>query len=219
MVSICRDSRLHRFVAVLLLLSFALREPAQAYDLSDAAFTVRMSTLIAKVNKYKKNNDECGLIKVLFEIKSEVEGYTGEKISLNKMVDQAGKDLSKSGRPIQKSYLESYKRKLKECEKKAEKKGGWFYSVREHQVGSRPYVFAKKTNKSPKEESSKVSVPVRMSWGLTMMLVAGFLARIPLPMCQRAAAALGAYGAQEVYQSWVGEEEAKERKEKQNAQQ
>lgn len=218
MVSICRNSRVHRFVALVLLLSFALREPAQAYSLSDAAFTVRMTTLIAEAKKYQKKKDEKGLIKVLFEIKSEVEGYTGQKISLSKMIDQVGKDLSKSGKPIPKAYLESYKKKLKECEKKAQKKGGWFCSVRAHQEDPFLYSYSKDGRKKTKEETSKVNVPARMSGGITMMLLATFLSRIPIPMCQKAATALGIYGAQEVYQAWVGEEEAKERKEKENAQ-
>jgi hypothetical protein len=217
MVNICRNSSVYSFVAVLLLLSFGLREPAQAYGLSDAAFSVRVSVLISKANKYKKSRDEKGLIKVMFDIKSEVEGYTGHKISLTKMIDQVAKDAARAGRPIPPKYIEAYKRKFKAVEKsrkKSSKGSGWLFSVgNHHQFDNSAYLYGKSNRKDPREKEKEVNVPVRMSFGITMMLVAGFLSRIPIPMCQKAAAALAAYGAQEIYQSWVGEEEKKENQE------
>lgn len=47
--------------------------------LNDIAFSIRIEKLIKKVNRYREQLDSKKLTQVMFDIKTEVEGYTGKK--------------------------------------------------------------------------------------------------------------------------------------------
>lgn len=71
-------------------------EHAEMVD-KNVLFFTRIADLVSKVKKCKKSLKSKNAIEALFEIKNEVESFTGQQIYFENCYDQVIKDLKNSG--------------------------------------------------------------------------------------------------------------------------
>src|SRR5690606_2337290 len=68
--------------------------------LSDISFGIRVQKLIEKSKKYFYAKDRAKLTDTMFKIKNEIEGYTGQKISIEGSLDKIEREAKARGKPI-----------------------------------------------------------------------------------------------------------------------
>ena len=61
---------------------------AAQVTVNDVAFALKMEKLVEKIKKYADNQDRSKLFHTMFDIKQEAEGYLGQKIDLDAIMDQ-----------------------------------------------------------------------------------------------------------------------------------
>jgi len=77
--------------------SYEFETQVKAVNLNDVAFIARIEKLYEKVKRYKDKLESEKLIETMFDIKMEVEGYTGKKIDLENHLNQIEKEAKKRG--------------------------------------------------------------------------------------------------------------------------
>lgn len=205
------NNKIHNIVAIIIIAIFFSNTALSANIVNEAYYTSKITKLIFEAREYAKKNDEAGLIRKALQIKEQVEAATGNKIDLNKMIDKAAVDCRKAGAPISHQHIEAYKRKFRAQEKKSsKKKSGWFFQP---PCLSKDFSsLSKHHQKKEKEEKKEVSVPIRISMGITLVLAGGFLAILPIPICKRAGATLFMMGVESIREGYIQLEEKKEEK-------
>ncbi len=118
---------LQRLVLLALLCTFPLAAvtplPASAggqlnANFYDVSFGVKIQKLIDRAWKYYNKSDSNSLLDVVLEIKSEVEAYTGKRISIDKEIDRIESDVRKNGRSFDKNFFRTFKKVINGKEKK-----------------------------------------------------------------------------------------------------
>ncbi len=67
--------------------------PGYAIDVNDIAAGVRIGKLIEKAKKHFDKDDVKALIEDMLDLKNETENYTGQKLDLEKSIDQVFNDV------------------------------------------------------------------------------------------------------------------------------
>lgn len=164
-------------------------------------FGIRIEKLIEKTKKYFNAKDNVKLMEVMFDIKHEIEGYTGKKIDIEKSFAQVEKEAKAKGQKIDKNHLKILKNRFKTHEKRADHKAVYMahcmefdipYNAVEEQIlyenymTSSPDYFEAKSNHGKDDDEENV-LPLRVTIGVTMALVGIFLYVVPFPICKAAA--------------------------------
>lgn len=129
----------------------------------------------------------------MFDIKSEVEQYTGKEIDINKTIDQAQKEARAKGQKIDDKYIKQIKKDFGKQDKKHKHRAVWFAQCTELDIPystlkadlefDMNYMMAKSAHgKDDKQEE----VPVKIMGGVSVSLCGLFLIFVPLPGCQTA---------------------------------
>lgn len=165
-------------------------------NLNDINFCIKVEKLIEKAKKYFSNKDQHKLTDVMFELKREIEGYTGKNIDLSKSLDQVEKEARAKGRPVDKKYMDEMRRRLKKEEKRHDHKAIYMATCLKYDL---PYdteeellVYQASVNnwimaKHSKDDDKETILPLRVTIGVVMSLVGLFLYVVPLPPCKAAA--------------------------------
>ena len=66
--------------------------PLMALDINAINFGIKMEKIVEKVKKAIDKGETNKLVGYMFDFKQEVEQYTGQKIDINKSIDQAEKE-------------------------------------------------------------------------------------------------------------------------------
>ncbi len=169
-------------------------------NLNDINFGIKIEKLIEKTKKYFKAKDSNKLMKVMFDIKQEIERYTGQKIDMDKSFNYVEKKAKSMGQKIDKNHLKVLKSRFKNYEKRIYTKAimnryvelNTHYNADEELpfyenfIGtSTDYVIAKSNYVKDKDE--EVVLPLRFTIGVTMTLVGLFLYVVPNPICKATA--------------------------------
>lgn len=205
---------------------YAFEAQAKGFDinLNDIAFIARIEKLFEKAKRYKDKLDEGKLIEVLFDIKQEVEGYTGRRIDIDSQLDQIERDAKKGGAKFKSGEMKAIRNKLKKADKKSGHKAHYLFQCNMYAIDfdqsacdldfDNYYMAAR--SKHDKEDDKKVEVPLRVSIGVTCSLCGYFLSFIPHPYCQASSKFLIAVGVEMCIEGTVSRMEENEKKEEEN---
>jgi hypothetical protein len=79
---------------------------------SDVVFAVKMEKLVEKIKKYNSSTDNPKLIKTMFEIKQETEGFLNQKINMDDLLKVVENSINKNGINIKKEDFKKFKKKI-----------------------------------------------------------------------------------------------------------
>jgi hypothetical protein len=128
----------------------------------------------------------------MFDIKTEVEKYTGNKINIDKQIDQVQKEARAKGLKIDDLYIKQIKKDFNRQDKKYKHRAVWYAQCAELDI---PYSSVEADlnfdmnyviENSAKGHDKDIDVPIPIMVGVTVSLCGLFLVFIPLPGCQTA---------------------------------
>lgn len=166
-------------------------------NLNDIGFSMRIEKLVEKINHFRDKADSEKLLEAMFELKMEIEGYTGKKIDLDKSLDQVERDVKSKGGKVDKSVMKKVRKDLKKHEKRFNHKALYTsnciefnlpYNAQEEQLlfDNELIIEAKKQDKDKdKNKEEEVCIPLRVTIGVTITLCGIFLIFVPIPICKQ----------------------------------
>lgn len=207
------------------LLAYAYDEVNMGVNLNDIVFFARLEKLYEKAKRYADKLEKGKLIEVMFDIKMEVERYTGKKIDLEGRINAIEKEAKRNGAQFKKDEISQIKKELKKAGKKHSHKALFLYECNLHDLEFDQEAcdlhfedaFIAKHGKPKEEEDAKVEVPIRVSIGITASLCGYFLSFIPHPLAQTASKFLMATGIGLCVDGTINRMEEDENKKKQNS--
>jgi hypothetical protein len=175
-------------------------------NLNDINFGVRIEKLIGKAKKYFSKRNSQKLTEVMWDIKHEIEGYTGRKIHIDQHLDQIEKEAKARGQPLDKAYMKEMRKRFKKQEKHFHHKARYLTTCLQHDLpynaeeeaiifqnalSSNKVLIAKSSHEKDKDKkehkNEELILPLRVTIGVTMSLVGLFLYVTPFPICKAAA--------------------------------
>lgn len=158
-------------------------------NLNDVGFVMRIEKLAdkAKKNFFERNGKK--LTDVTFDIKREIEAYTGVKISIDQCLDTIERQANSKGQPVDKAHMKEMRKRLKSRERKENHKAIHAMTCFEYGISynseEASMLFDNEVKKDKKkEEEEEVVLPMRVTIGVTMALAGLFLVVIPIPVCK-----------------------------------
>ncbi len=166
--------------------SVPLQATQRTVNINDIGFAVRIEKLIEKVKCYQKKSDSSKLIDTMFDIKTEVEGYTGQRINLDNQLDQVEHDIKRSGGKLKNDDMKQVRKLIKKKEKRSNHKAMYIAACLEYNL---PYnaeeehclYMARRVND---KEEDDIYIPLRVTIGITVALCGLFLTFVPIPICK-----------------------------------
>jgi hypothetical protein len=159
-------------------------------DLRAINFGIKMEKIVEKVKKCIDKGETNKIVGYMFEIKEEVQQYTGQKIDMNKYIDQVQREAKAKGQKIDDAYIKQIKKWFGKTDKKHKHRAVWFANCAEVDI---PYstfeadynfdmnfAMAKAAHGGDKE----IDVPITITVGVTLSLAGLFLMFVPIPLCQ-----------------------------------
>jgi hypothetical protein len=203
MVNFLCSPKLNRILVSCVLTSFTLGTlPFPVYaapagggiNLNDISFAIRIEKLIEKINRYRERRDSEKLLETMFDLKLEVEGYTGQKIDLDKQLDQVEKDIKAQGGKLKKDEMKSIRKFIHKKEKRSGHKTLYManclefdlpYNAEEEQIlFQNDLLMATHGHDKGKDDDKEISIPLRVTIGVTVALCGLFLYFVPIPVCK-----------------------------------
>ena len=161
-------------------------------DLNSINFGIKVEKVFEKIKKCIDKGETNKIVGYMFDIKHEVEQYTGKKIDIDKQIDQAQREAKAKGQKIDDRYIKQIKKDFHREDKRHKHRAVWFaqcaevdipYSTVEADMHfDMNYVMAK----SAKGGDKDIDVPIPIMVGVTVSLCGLFLVFVPLPGCQTA---------------------------------
>lgn len=222
MVNIFNSFRLNNIFLLGTLTAFSSNvisvPPCHAIDAEQVAFLIRVEKLVEKAWKQKKQNKIIKVLETMINIKSEVEVYTGNKINIDKEIDQIEKDLKKKGANYSKNEFGALRKIIKLKDKKFSKKAANAeYRLLSDDV--EPLCFdnqslADPTKENKEQEDLEKQLPLRLALGVTICLCGVFLCFVPIPICKKYGAELIKGGIALAVEGYVNRQEENKDKDK-----
>lgn len=169
-----------------------LPTPAYALTLNEINFGIKIEKIYEKVKKAIDRGETNKIVGYMFDFKSEIEQYTGQKIDINKKLDEVQKQAKANGQKIEDKHIKQIKKDFKHHDKKHKHRAVWFAACTEAGV---PYSTMEADMqfdmnfmmaKSAKPHEQQEDVPAIVMVGITVSLCGLFLYVVPLPGCQLA---------------------------------
>lgn len=161
-------------------------------DLKGINFGIKVEKFFEKIKRCINKGETNKIVGHMFDIKQEVEQYTGKKIDINKQIDQAQSEAKAKGKKIEDKYIKQIKRDFCREDKRHKHRAAWFAQCAEVNIPyatveadmhfDMNYVMAK----SAKGGEKDIDVPIPIMVGVTVSLCGLFLSFVPLPGCQSA---------------------------------
>ena len=156
-------------------------------------FGIKVEKLYEKIKKCINKGETNKIVSYMFDLKHEVEQFTGKKIDIDKQIDQAQREARAKGQKIDDKYIKQIKKDFHKEDKKHKHRTVWFaqcaeidmpYSTFEADANfEMNYMIAKSAQG---KEENREDVPVTIMVGVTVTLCGLFLIFVPLPGCQTA---------------------------------
>ena len=170
--------------------------PVYALDFNQIAFGVKIEKLYEKVKKAIDRGETNKIIGYMYDLKSEVEIQTGQKIDINKQIDQAQREAASRGQKIEDRHIRAIKKGFSHQDKKHKHRAVYFAQCSELNI---PYTsleadyhfdvncaLAKSAKGKDNKEEKLEDVPITIMVGVTVTLCGIFLFFVPIPVCQTA---------------------------------
>lgn len=163
--------------------------PIYAVTINDINFGIKVEKIYEKVKKAIDRGETNKIVGYMFDFKGEVEQYTGQKIDINKQLDQVQKDAKAKGQKIDDKYIKQIKKDFSKEDKKHKHRSVWFAQCAD--VGMEYTAFEADMHfemnhvmaKGAKYEQQE-DVPAIIMVGVTVSLCGMFLWFVPIPGCQ-----------------------------------
>lgn len=146
-----------------------------------------------KVKRAIDKGETNKIVGYMFDFKSEVEQYTGQKIDINKHIDQVQREAKAKGQKIDDKYIKQIKKDFGKEDEKHKHRAVWFAQCAEFNI---PYSLGEadlqfdmnmKLGKAANgKDEQQENVLVKIMVGVTVGLCGLFLVFVPIPMCQTA---------------------------------
>jgi hypothetical protein len=161
-------------------------------DLNAINFGIKVEKIFENIKKCIVKGETNKIVEYMFDIKHEVEQYTGKKIDIDKQIDQVQREAKAKGRNIDDRYIQQIKKDFHREDKKHKHRALWFVQCAEADIPYSTmdadmhfdinYVMAK----SAKGGDKDIDVPIPIMVGVTVTLCGLFLVFVPLPGCHTA---------------------------------
>lgn len=162
-------------------------------DLAAINFGIKVEKLVEKIKRAIDKGETNKIVAYMFDVKTEVEQYTGLKIDINQQIDQVQKEARSQGQKIDESYIKQIKKEFSKRDKKHKHRAFWYAQCTELDIPYSSYEadvnfdMTYPTAKSAKgNEDKDFDVPIPIVVGVTVSLCGLFLVFVPLPGCQTA---------------------------------
>jgi hypothetical protein len=166
-------------------------------SLNEINFGIKIEKIYEKIKRAIDKGDTNKIVGYMFNLKQEVEQYTGKPIDINKQIDQAQKEARSKSQKIDDKYVKALKKEFGKHDKKHKHRIAWFAQCAELDIPystieadatfEMNYLMAKAGHKDKdKEEVQVEDVPIKIVVGVTISLCGLFLWFVPLPGCQTA---------------------------------
>lgn len=181
-------------------------------------FFARMMDLVNKVKKCSKSLKSKKLTELLFQIKDEIEDFTGQGINLENSYNQVVNDLKKNGVKLTKSDIGTIWNKLSKKHKKHLEISQYISDCFENGLEIDDYIL--KGHKHDDNDKEKQEVPIKVEIGVSIALCGFFLYCLPHPACKAAGQTLMSLGGMLAGEGVVSrmEDDQKERNNRKNIQ-
>jgi hypothetical protein len=171
---------------------YGFENQQKAVNLNDINLAIKFEKMIEKAWKYYKANDSKKLIETMLDMKHETEGYTGQKINIDKSLDQIEKEIKHKGSKISKAEIKSIRKTIKDHEKKHNHKALYMAAAMESGCEYNPeavhfefdYLCKAAKHGHDKDEGEEMVMPVRVTVGVVMALCGLFITILPFPPCK-----------------------------------
>ncbi len=162
-------------------------------DLKGINFGIKVGKIFEKIKKSIDKGETNKIVSYMFDIKSEVEQYTGKKIDINETIDQVQREARAKGQKIDDKYIKQIKKDLGKQDRKQNHRAVYFAQCAELDIPystleadfhfDMNYIMAKSAHG---KDNKQQEVPVKIMVGVTVSLCGLFLLFVPLPGCQTA---------------------------------
>lgn len=172
----------------------ALPQNPNGINFNEIGFALRIEKLIEKLNKYRDREDQKGLMEVMFDIKMEVEGHTGQKIDLQKSLDKIERDVKAKGGKVDKRIMKKLRQDFNNQEKRLGHKANYMancleynlpYNAEEEHFLFQNEILMAKNGHGKEEDGQEICIPLRVTIGVTVTLCGIFLLVVPIPICKQ----------------------------------
>jgi hypothetical protein len=171
---------------------YGFQNQQMAVNLNDINLAIKFEKLIEKAWKYYKANDSKKLIETMLDMKHETEGYTGQKIDINKSLDQVEREIKHKGSKISNAEIKAIRKIIKDNEKKHNHKAIYMTACMESGVEYNPeavnfefdYLCKAAKHDKDKDKEEEIVLPVRVTVGVVMALCGVFITVLPFPPCK-----------------------------------
>ena len=198
MVNFLKPAIYNNLVAGLTAVAFttAVMQPPPVYatgvnlDFGAINFGIKMEKIVEKVKRCIEKGETNKIVEYMFDIKSEVEQYTGRKLDMNSYIDQVQREAKAKGQKINDAHIKQIKKWFGKKDKKHKHRAFWFAQCAEYDV---PYTSYEAdyhfdmnfmAAKSAKGGGQDIDVPITVTVGVTLSLAGLFLMFVPIPVCQ-----------------------------------
>lgn len=156
--------------------------------INEILFATRVEKLIEKINKYRDRGDINKLLGAMFDLKLEVETYTGKKIDLDKQLDQIEKDIKANGGKLEKNEMKTIRKTIKNKQKRIDHKTSYMTDCLEYEIpynaDEENFLFIARHGEERKDGILENDMPLRVTIGVTVALCGLFLYFVPFPICK-----------------------------------
>jgi hypothetical protein len=164
----------------------------QAVTIGDIKMALKLEKLIARAYKYYKKENSKKLVEVMLDIKHETEAYTGKKIDISKYLHQIEKKIKDKGGKISQQELDQIKKTIKEGEARHNHQALYMASAMESGCDYNAeaieiewnYLCNSASTSKDKDSKEEITLPVRVTVGVTIALVGLFITVLPFPPCK-----------------------------------
>lgn len=100
--------------------------PGGNLDLNAINFGIKVEKVVEKIKKCIDKGETNKIVGYMFDIKHEVEQYTGKKIDIDKQIDQAQREAKAKGQKIDDRYIKQIKRDFHREDQRHRHRAVWF---------------------------------------------------------------------------------------------
>ncbi len=157
-------------------------------DLNAINLGIKAEKVFEKIKKCIDKGETNKIVGYMFDIKHEVEQYSGKKIDIDKQIDQVQREAKAKGQKIDDRYIKQIKRDFQREDKRHKNREVWYARCAKMDI---PYSTVEadmhfEMAKSAKGGDKDINVPIPIMVGVTVSLCGLFLVCAPLPGCQTA---------------------------------
>ncbi len=150
-------------------------------------FGVKIEKTFEKIKRAIDRGDTNKIVGYMYDVKSDVEQYTGNKIDIEKQIDLVQKEAKSRGHNIDDRYIKQIKKDFHKQEKKHKHRAEWFAQCQELDIPYSSYeadLYFEQNFIMGKSENKDIDVPIPVLVGVTVTLCGVFLVFVPLPVCK-----------------------------------